>query len=166
MWIETTEEISEPETEIVEEQPELVAKELSDVRKELSDARAEIQKMRQDSEIEKAVRDSQRWGIIPELEPVEFAPVLRSIRSADSEGASVIESILDAVAVALGEAGILKEIGSDGDAENAGDSFAQIQALASELVTSGQETSLQKAIVTVAQSNPELYSSYVAEMGA
>jgi hypothetical protein len=155
-------EVSEPEVEATEDVT-ILSKERAELRKELADARAEVQALTETAEIQKAVRDAQRWAIVPQLEPEEFAPVLRSIRKQDNETAQAVEAILDAVAIALGEAGILKEIGSDSKGEEAGDSYAIIEAKAQALVADGSETSLAKAIGTVAEQNPELYSQYVAE---
>ena len=162
-------ETTEPEVEVIEETMEkaddTVAKELADVRKELADARAEVDSLRESSEIEKALNDAQRWAIVPQLDPEEFAPVLRSLRSFDAETSGKVESILDAVAIALGEAGILKEIGSEGNAEH-DDAYGQIEAMAKAMVTEGTAKSLADGIAKVAVDNPELYSAYVAEMGA
>tara|TARA_R110002012_G_scaffold281204_1_gene470206 strand:+ start:617 stop:1309 length:693 start_codon:yes stop_codon:yes gene_type:complete len=142
-----------------------ITKELEDVRKELADAREKVSNLEENAATEKAVRDAQRWAIVPQLEPVEFAPVLRSLRNADPEASEQIEKILDAVAVALGEAGILKEIGSDGSPETE-DAYGQIEVMAKAMVESGSANSLSDGIAKVAVDNPELYSAYVAEMGA
>jgi DNA gyrase/topoisomerase IV subunit A len=149
----------------VEKEKDDVRKELDDVRKELADARSEVDSLRENSEMEKAVRDSQKWAIIPQLDPVEFAPVLRSLRANDSESSEKIEEILDAVAVSLGEAGILKELGSEGTQEH-DDAYGQIEAMAKTMVETGVAKSLADGISRVAKENPELYSAYVAEMGA
>lgn len=158
---ETTDtEVEVIEETIIDEAP--VIKELEDVRKELEDAKAEVAKMREDAEMEKAVRDAQRWAVVPQLDPVEFAPVLRSLRTADAESTEKVEHILDAVAIALGEAGILKEVGSDGSPE-ADDAYGQIEAIAKSMVENGTVGSLAEGISKVAVDQPELYSAYVAE---
>jgi uncharacterized membrane protein len=158
---ETTDtEVEVIEETIIDEAP--VIKELEDVRKELEDAKAEVAKMREDAEMEKAVRDAQRWAVVPQLDPVEFAPVLRSLRTADAESTEKVEHILDAVAIALGEAGILKEVGSDGSPE-ADDAYGQIEAIAKSMVENGTVRSLAEGISKVAVDQPELYSAYVAE---
>ena len=163
-------ETTQAEVDAVEENVTLiegdtVSKELADVRKELADAKAEVEKMRESSEVEKATRDAQRWAIVPQLDPEEFAPVQRSLRAADAEATTEVEKILDAVAIALGEAGILKEVGSEGTTEH-DDSYGQIEAMAKAMVTEGTAKSLADGIAKVAVDNPELYSAYVAEMGA
>ena len=151
-------------TEEVETEVETtdVQKELEDVRKELADARAQVTQLQEDSAMEKALADAQRWAVIPQLDPVEFAPVLRSLRSADAESSAKIEEILDATAIALGEVGILKEVGSDGSPE-ADDAYGQIETIAKAMVQEGTVKSLAEGISKVAVDQPELYSAYVAE---
>ena len=163
----TKEEAVEEEqvTEAVEVETTEIAKELDDVRKELSDAKAKLVNLEENSALEKAERDAQKWAIVPQLTPVEFAPVLCSLRSSDAEASQKIEEILDAVAIALGEAGILKEVGSDGSPEHE-DSYGQIEAMAKAMVDDGSANSLSDGIAKVATNNPDLYSAYVAEMGA
>ena len=162
---ETTAEVEAVQESVTLIEDDTVIKELADVRKELADALSEVENMREESEMEKAVRDSQRWAIVPQLDPEEFAPVLRSLRTADAEATTKVENILDAVAVALGEAGILKEVGSEGSVEHE-DSYGQIESMAKALVAEGTVKSLADGISKVAVENPELYSAYVAEMGA
>ncbi len=151
-------------TEEVETEVETtdVQKELEDVRKELANARAQVTQLQEDSAMEKALADAQRWAVIPQLDPVEFAPVLRSLRSADAESSAKIEEILDATAIALGEVGILKEVGSDGSPE-ADDAYGQIETIAKAMVQEGTVKSLAEGISKVAVDQPELYSAYVAE---
>ena len=139
-----------------------VTKELEDVRKELATAQALVAQLQEDSDTEKALKDAQQWAVIPGLDPVEFAPVLRSLRSADAESSAKIEEILDATAIALGEVGILKEVGSDGSPE-AEDAYGQIEAIAKAMVQEGTVSSLAEGISKVAVDQPELYSAYVAE---
>jgi len=162
---ETTAEVEAVQESVTLIEDDTVIKELADVRKELADALSEVENMREESEMEKAVRDSQRWAIVPQLDPEEFAPVLRSPRTADAEATTTVENILDAVAVALGEAGNLKEVGSEGSVEHE-DSYGQIESMAKALVAEGTVKSLADGISKVAVENPELYSAYVAEMGA
>ena len=88
--------------------------------------------------------------------------MLRSLRAADAESTAKVETILDAVAVALGEAGILKEVGSDGSPEHE-DTYGQIEGMAKAMVENGTAKSLADGIARVAVNNPDLYSQYVAE---
>ena len=155
-------EVVEPVQEVQEAEVTDVAKELASVQKQLATAQKQVAQLEEDSAMEKAERDSQRWAIIPQLDPVEFAPVLRSLRSADAEASTKVEEILDATAIALGEVGILKEVGSDGSPE-AEDAYGQIEAVAKAMVETGEVSSLAEGISKVAVDQPELYSAYVAE---
>lgn len=139
-----------------------IEKALDDVRKELAEQKEMNSNLVESIEMQKAVSDAQRWNIIPELEPTEFAPVLRSLRAVDSEASDKLETVLDAVAVALGEAGILKEVGSDG-APDAEDAYGQIEQIAKGLVEEGKASSLADGIAQTATNHPDLYSAYVAE---
>tara|TARA_R110002020_G_scaffold128694_5_gene288414 strand:+ start:1401 stop:2093 length:693 start_codon:yes stop_codon:yes gene_type:complete len=158
-------EATEVQVETEVEETTDIAKELKDVRKELEAAKVQVSTLEENSATEKAVRDAQKWAIIPELDPIEFAPVLRSLRKADAEASQKVEEIFDAVAVALGAAGVLKEIGSDGSPENE-DAYGTIETMAKALVEEGSVSSLADGIAKVAVDNPDLYSAYVAEMGA
>ena len=153
------------EDEVVAETPaEDFRKELADLQKELDTARAETERVRAERELEKATQKAHGWAILPELNPAEFAPVLRSIRDHSPEDADALEAILDGCAVALGEAGILKELGTD-TASGVDDAHGQIEAMAQSKVEAGTAESLHKAISQVAVENPDLYQRYVDELG-
>ncbi len=161
---ELTTEINEAE-EVVSE-PEIdVSKQVVNLQKQLNEANEHIDRLHQDAELQKATADVQAWAILPELEMDTFPQVLKSLRIADIDSTQVVEKILNACAIALGEAGILKQVGSDASAE-ADDSYGQIESLAKTLIADGKADTLPSAIAKVAAQNPELYSAYVAEMGA
>lgn len=150
---------SSVEEEVVDTQ---VSKEYVAIQKELDDAKAQISQLKEDAEMAKAVTDCQKWNIIPQLDPATFAPVLCSLRSLDADVSGQIEEILDATAIALGEVGILKEVGSDGSPE-AEDAYGQIEGIAKAMVEQGTVKSLAEGISRVAVEQPDLYSAYVAE---
>ena len=141
-----------------------VEKENTDLRKELDDIRKAHSDLVEERELEKAIHASSRWAILPELNPTEFAPVLRSLRAADPESAAKIEQIFDAATVALGEAGVLKELGTDSAPEGE-TAWAQIESQAQELVSSGASDSIAKAVTQIAEEQPELYKAYMTEKG-
>ena len=151
--------------EVVAEAPaEDFRKELADLQKELDTARAETEQVRAERELEKAIQKAHSWAILPELTPSDFAPVLRSIRDHSSEDADALEVILDACTVALGEAGVLKELGTD-TSSGVDDAYGQIHAMAQSKVEAGRTDSIEKAIGEVAMENPDLYARYVDELG-
>tara|TARA_B100000287_G_scaffold150477_1_gene142225 strand:+ start:1958 stop:2719 length:762 start_codon:yes stop_codon:yes gene_type:complete len=143
---------------------ELVAKELADLRKALDDATAEAASLREEREMEKATERVAGWRILPGVVVEDFAPVLRSLRAANSEATTIVENILDGCASALAEAGVLKELGSDLD-ETSTDAYDQIEALAKSAVEAGRATNMPEAIGLVAVENPDLYSRYRTEQG-
>ncbi len=154
------------EAEVVAEEPsEDFRKELDGLQKALDAARAETEQVRAERELEKATHKAHTWAILPELVPAEFAPVLRSIRDHSPEDADAVEAILDGCAVALGEAGILKELGTD-TSSGVDDAYGQIHAMAQSKVEAGRTDSIEKAIGEVAVENPDLYARYVSELGA
>lgn len=140
-----------------------IRKELSDLRKQLDDARKETEDLRAQRELEKALASSHNWAILPELNPQEFAPVLRAVRDEMPEAAAVIEKVLDASARALKESGILKELGTDSSAPV--DAYTQIESMARQMVTDGRADSFAKAVALVAGQNKDLYNKYLEEKG-
>jgi type I site-specific restriction endonuclease len=154
-------EASAPEAEI-EGSGEAVAKELTDLRKELDETRKAHEALKDERELEKAVEASHQWGILPELNPVEFAPVLRSLRKADPEVAEQVEQILTASATALQEHGMLKELGTSNSSAG-DDAYAVIETKAKEMVTAGTVDSIAKGIAKVASLEPDLYERYLKE---
>ena len=156
--VETVAVVDEPEPS--DDGAEDVVKELADVRKALAEVAAENAVMKDERELEKAAVRTADWLTLPGVD-AEFAPVLRSLRSTAPNEAVVIERVLDSCATALSEAGILKEIGSDADADD--DAWGQIQALAKSAVDSGRASSLPDAIGIVASENHDLYQRYVTE---
>ena len=162
---EVTEEL--PTVEVTEvaasiDGPDTVAKELTDLRKEIALVTEANKALVLERELEKAATSAHQWAILPGLNPIEFAKVLVQLRAADSEVAKTIEEILSASSVALSEAGVFTELGSDGG-EVAEDAFGQIRAKAQNLVESGQSTTIAKGISDVAQREPRLYAEYLAE---
>ncbi len=140
-----------------------IRKELSDLRKQLDDARKETEALRAQRELEKALASSHDWAILPELNPQEFAPVLRAVRDEMPEAAALIEKVLDASARALKESGILKELGTDTVAPT--DAYSQIESLARQMVNDGRADSFAKAVAVVAGQNKDLYNKYLEEKG-
>jgi hypothetical protein len=143
---------------------EVVAKELADLRKALDEATAESASLREEREMEKATERVNEWRILPGVIVGDFAPVLRSLRAADPEGAAVIEGIFDGCAAALAEAGVLKELGTDLD-DSSTDAWDQIQGLAKSAVEAGRAQTIPEGVGIVATENPDLYTRYRQEQG-
>lgn len=140
-------------------------KELTSLRKELADMRVEKERIVAERELEKATERAHGWAVVPELDPATFGASLVELRKSAPEFAATLESILDATARALGEVGVLKEIGSDGETDAAVDAWGKIESLANDLVATGEVDSFQKAVVVVADRQKDLYTQYLNEKG-
>ena len=139
-----------------------VHKELTDLRKQLDMAKEAHRELVEERELEKATTASHQWAILPGLNPVDFAKVLVRLRTADQEIAKEIEAVLSASSVALSEAGVFTELGSDSD-DGAMDAFGRIEKAAQTLLDNGEVTSIAKGISVVAERNPSLYNDYINE---
>ena len=139
-----------------------VQKELTDLRKQLDMAKEAHRELVEERELEKATTASHQWAILPGLNPVDFAKVLVRLRTADQEIAKEIEAVLSASSVALSEAGVFTELGSDSD-DGAMDAFGRIEKAAQTLLDNGEVTSIAKGISVVAERNPSLYNDYINE---
>ena len=139
-------------------------KQVVDLQKSLDEARAEAEAVKAERDIEKATQRANDWATLPGVDPAEFGPVLRSLHVNAPEEATQIESILDGCVTAIGESGVLKEIGTDADTtdENAWD---QINTIAKGLVEAGSATDLADAIGKAAAANPDVYARYIDEIG-
>jgi len=159
---ETTEEVVKEAAPIVDEG---FRKEVADLRKELADARAETEKVTADRELEKATVRAAEWAELPGMVPAEFAPVLRSLHNDSPETAELIEGILDKCVTALGEADVLKEIGTE---ETSGDASAwdKLEGLAKALVEAGDAKSIADGIGKAAEAHPDVYAAYINEKEA
>lgn len=141
-------------------------KELGDLRKELFDMRVEKERIEQEAEVAKAIEAAGAWAVLPEVDPVALGPAIVELRKALPEIAESIEAILSASALAMSEAGVLKEVGSE-TSENAGtvDAWGMIENRANDLVASGEASTFAKAITLVAERDKDLYNTYLTEKG-
>lgn len=142
-----------------------IRKEMTDLRKELADLRKQKEAIEAEREIEKAVEAAYAWANLPGFNPKEFAPSLVTLRKASPEIAAQVEAIFAAASTALAETDILKEAGTVSEPQGSGDAWAQIEALANDLIATGKADSFAKAVTTVATSNMDLYTRYLQEKG-
>jgi hypothetical protein len=143
-------------------------KELGDLRKELADMRAEKESIEREAALAKAVETAHEFAGLPGVDPQALGEDLLKMRGEMPEVAARVEDILKQTALAFGEAGVLKEIGSDSnDAEGsaAADAWGIIESRANDLVASGEAASLAKAITLVAERDIDLYNTYLTEKG-
>ena len=143
-------------------------KELGDLRKELADMRVEKESIEREAALAKAVETAHEFAGLPGVDPQALGEDLLKMRGEMPEVAARVEDILKQAALAFGEAGVLKEIGSDSnDAEGSGaaDAWGIIESRANDLVASGEAASLPKAITLVAERDIDLYDAYITEKG-
>jgi hypothetical protein len=135
-----------------------VAKALDEITKELADAKSERETLRKERDdlteaaaIEKSEAKVADWGHVPSMD--DFAPVLRSLNSEQSEA---VVRILDAAEIVLAavEGTITKELGTteDGDSND-------LEATAKALVANGTHPNFHTAIAAVAEANPAAYAA-------
>jgi len=141
-------------------------KELGDLRKELADMRAEKESIEAAAELAKAVETAAEFAALPGVDPQVLGEDLVKMRAALPEVAERVEAILKGSAIAIGEAGVLKEVGSDiADVSDAADAWGLIESRANDLVASGEASSIAKAITIVAERDKDLYNRYLTEKG-
>lgn len=143
---------------------EELRKELTDLRKELAAMREEKEAIEKAAELTKATEDAHAWAVLPEMNPSEFAPMLIEIRKAAPAAAAVVEAVFTASALALGETGLFKEVGTSSEGESS-DAWAQVEAAANDLVASGEAKTFAKAVTLVAERDKDLYNRYLTEKG-
>jgi len=169
-------EVTETEAQVEEQVTEVAAsvdngnaellKELGDLRKELADMRAEKESIEAAAELAKAVETAAEFAALPGVDPQVLGEDLVKMRAALPEVAERVEAILKGSAIAIGEAGVLKEVGSDtADVSDAADAWGLIESRANDLVASGEASSIAKAITIVAERDKELYNRYLTEKG-
>jgi len=169
-------EVTETEAQVEEQVTEVAAsvdngnaellKELGDLRKELADMRAEKESIEAAAELAKAVETAAEFAALPGVDPQVLGEDLVKMRAALPEVAERVEAILKGSAIAIGEAGVLKEVGSDtADVSDAADAWGLIESRANDLVANGEASSIAKAITIVAERDKELYNRYLTEKG-
>lgn len=169
-------EVTETEAQVEEQVTEVAAsvdngnaellKELGDLRKELADMRAEKESIEAAAELAKAVETAAEFAALPGVDPQVLGEDLVKMRAALPEVAERVEAILKGSAIAIGEAGVLKEVGSDtADVSDSADAWGLIESRANDLVANGEASSIAKAITIVAERDKDLYNRYLTEKG-
>lgn len=164
---------NEQEVTVVEETPVAASvdgpdmelrKELTDLRKELSAMRVEKERLEAERENSAAVEKCAEWASLPGVGE-EFAATLVTLRKSLPIEAAAVEAVLDAAAVAMSEAGVLKELGTDSDDTAPADAWSRVQSLANDMVAAGEAPSFAKAVTLVASRDADLYNQYLTEKG-
>jgi len=150
--------------------PEAVVKMLKDSAEQNKQMAGQIAKMRdeQDSKefIAKAATLCSNLGVSAE----EFGPILKSINAANPELAVKVEAVLKAANEAVAKGDLFTEAGAESTGAPTGvaqsDAWAQIEALASQMVVKG-DTKTQAEAIAKAMESPEgrrLYAIYTGKI--
>ena len=170
---EDAEEEAKEETpeDLLKSAPESVVKMVEDLRKakEEAEAKAEqaeatLQKQREDVEDAEAIEKARAWSHL-NLDAEVVGKAIRRLNSVDAELAKSIEDVLSSVNAQAESSDIFAEIGKSVNLTNE-DAYGRMTIMAKSLVDAGKVTSIEAGIASVAGSNPELYSQYLAEKGA
>jgi membrane protein involved in colicin uptake len=157
--------------DLLKSAPESVVKMVEDLRKakEEAEAKAEeaeatLQKQREEAEDAEAIEKARAWSHL-NLDAEVVGKAIRRLTSVDAELAKSIEDVLSSVNAQAESSDIFAEIGKSVNLTN-DDAYGRMTAMAKSLVDAGKATSIEAGIASVAGSNPELYSQYLAEKGA
>ena len=170
---EDAEEEAKEETpeDLLKSAPESVVKMVEDLRKakEEAEAKAEeaeatLQKQREEAEDAEAIEKARAWSHL-NLDAEVVGKAIRRLTSVDAELAKSIEDVLSSVNAQAESSDIFAEIGKSVNLTNE-DAYGRMTIMAKSLVDAGKVTSIEAGIASVAGSNPELYSQYLAEKGA
>jgi chromosome segregation ATPase len=170
---EDAEEEAKEETpeDLLKSAPESVVKMVEDLRKakEEAEAKAEqaeatLQQQREEVEDAEAIEKARAWSHL-NLDAEVVGKAIRRLTSVDAELAKSIEDVLSSVNAQAESSDIFAEIGKSVNLTNE-DAYGRMTIMAKSLVDAGKVTSIEAGIASVAGSNPELYSQYLAEKGA
>lgn len=124
---------------------------------------AELRKERDARADEAAVVKASAWSHLS-IDPSIVGPALRRLSETDEVLASEIVKALDAANAQVETNAVFTEIGSDSTV-SVNDAYSKMESLAKSAVADGVAPSFESALMSVAQSNPDLYTQYLNEKG-
>lgn len=110
---------------------------------------------------EAAVMKAAQWSHL-NIDPTIVGPALRRLAENDGTLANEVVKALDSANALLETNVVFTEVGSDAPVAS-DDSYSKMENLAKAAVASGTAPSFEAALLAVAQSNPDLYTQYLAE---
>jgi len=158
------------EAEIIKAMPATIRKMLSDasataeeaLRKAAASESALIAE-RDARADEAAVIKASKWSHL-NLDPTVVGPALRRVAESDSALAGEIVKALDSANALVETNVVFNEVGTDAPVST-DDAYSAMESLAKAAVAEGTAPSFESALMSVAQSNPDLYSKYLNEKG-
>jgi hypothetical protein len=160
---ETSDEVVEKEADSLN--MDALQKSVDTLQKSLDAAEAANAALTAERDMEKATARVEDWATLPGVTPEEFAPVLRALHTESPEHAEIIEGVLDKCVTALGEADVLKEVGTEETSDDTS-SYAKLEGLAKGLVEAGDAKSIADGIGKAAEAHPDIYAAYIQEKEA
>ena len=112
---------------------------------------------------EAAVVKAAGWSHL-NLDPTIVGPALRRVAETDSVLAGEIVKALDSANALVETNVVFAEVGTDAPAST-DDAYSKMESLAKAAVAEGTAPSFESALMSVAQSNPDLYTKYLNEKG-
>jgi hypothetical protein len=112
---------------------------------------------------EAAVIKAAGWSHL-NIDPTIVGPALRRLSESDSVLAGEVVKALDSANAIAETNAVFTEVGSDAPVAT-DDAFSKMESLAKAAVAEGVAPSFEAALLAVAQSNPDLYTSYLNEKG-
>jgi len=110
---------------------------------------------------EAAVIKASQWSHLT-FDPSIVGPALRRLAESDGVLANEIVKALDSANELAATNAVFTEVGSEAPVA-ADDAFSKMESLAKSLVADGVAPSFESALMSVAQSNPDLYTAYINE---
>jgi len=98
------------------------------------------------------------------IDPTIVGPALRRVAEADSVLAGEIVKALDSANALVETNVVFSEVGSDAPVAT-DDAYSKMSNLAKAAVAEGTAPSFEAALMSVAQANPDLYTTYLNEKG-
>jgi hypothetical protein len=110
---------------------------------------------------EASVLKASQWSHL-NIDPTIVGPSLRQLSEVDNALATEVVKALDSANAQLEANTVFTEIGTDATV-SADDAFSKMESLAKASVANGTSPSFESALMSVAQSNPDLYTAYLSE---
>jgi len=110
---------------------------------------------------EAAVIKASQWSHL-NIDPTVVGPALRRLAETDGALANEVVKALDSANELSATNAVFTEVGSDAPVQ-ADDAYSKMESLAKSIVADGLAPSFEAALMSVAQSNPDLYTAYINE---
>lgn len=150
------------EEAILKAAPAPVREMLEKARVEAEAAREELRKEKEAQRDREFVEKAKGWAHLS-ISAEEFGPMLRRLFDADTALGETIEKALSAANAQAESGAIFDELGKSAPVIEGADAYGKVQSLAKAAVEKGEYATVEQAVAGLIQSNPDLYTDYLAE---